>query len=279
MSQRPSLSLRPSSPTSRPSRGQGAAHSLLRWAIGGALLGGLLTAALFAPASWLAARVQSATAGKVQLQDARGTIWSGSARLVLTGGEDSRDATTLPTRLLWTLRPGLGSASVTLQSDCCTTTPVLAQFTPGWNAMALRVSDSALQLPADMLTGLGTPWNTVALQGQLRLYTTGLALQYSAGRATSQGLTRLEALAVSSRLSPLKPLGSYRLDIQGGDTAQLHLSTLNGDLQLSGQGQWVGSRLRFNGEASASAEREAALSNLLNILGRREGSRSIITFG
>ena len=54
---------------------------------------------------------------------------------------------------------------------------------------------------------------------------------------------------------------------------------LAGDLQLSGQGQWVGSRLHFRGEASASPEREAALSNLLNILGRRQGARSIITFG
>ena len=272
-------SSRPSSKTSRQPRGLGALHSPRRWAIGGALLGGLLTGAIFAPAAWLAAGVQSATAGQVQLQEARGTVWNGSAHLVLTGGKDSRDATTLPTRLNWTLRPGFGSASLTLQSDCCTSTLVLAQLTPGWNAMTLRVNDSALQLPADMLTGLGTPWNTVALQGQLRLSTTGLALQYRAGRATSQGLTRLEALAVSSRLSPLKPLGSYRLDIQGGDNAQLHLSTLNGDLHLSGQGQWVGSRLHFNGEASASPEREAALSNLLNILGRRQGTRSIITFG
>ena len=260
-------------------RRPGEPRSPRRWAVGGVLLGALLTLLIQAPAAWLAAGVQSVTANKVLLQEARGTLWNGSARLVLTGGKDSRDHTSLPTRLNWTLRPALGSASVTLQSDCCTSTPVLAQLAPGWNAMTLRLKDSAIELPADMLAGLGTPWNTVALQGQLRLSTAGLALQYRAGRATSQGLTRLEALAVSSRLSPLKPLGSYRLDIQGGDNAQLHLTTLNGDLQLSGQGQWVGSRLHFNGEASASPEREAALSNLLNILGRRQGARSIITFG
>lgn len=118
----------------------------------------------------------------------------------------------------------------------------------------------------------------MALQGQLRLSTVGLTLQYRAGRATSQGLTRLEALAVSSRLSSLRPWAAT-LDIQGGDNAQLNLTTLGGDLQLSGQGQWVDSRLHFRGEASASPEREAALSNLLNILGRRQGARSIITFG
>ena len=59
----------------------------------------------------------------------------------------------------------------------------------------------------------------------------------------------------------------------------LTLSTLAGDLQLSGTGQWVGQRLRFTGEASAAPEREAALSNLLNIIGRRSGARSLITVG
>jgi general secretion pathway protein N len=242
-------------------------------------MGALLTVLVQAPAAWLAAGVQSLSANQIQLQEPRGTLWHGSARLVLTGGKDSQDQSSLPTRLNWTLQPGLGGASISLHSACCTDTPILAQLHPGWNTMTVRFKDSVLQLPADMLAGLGTPWNTVALQGQLRLSTVGLSLQYRAGRATSQGLTRLEALAVSSRLSPLKPLGSYRLDILGGDNAQLNLSTLGGDLQLSGQGQWVGSRLHFTGEASASPEREAALSNLLNILGRRQGARSIITFG
>ena len=38
-------------------------------------------------------------------------------------------------------------------------------------------------------------------------------------------------------------------------------------------------RLRFEGVASAAPEREAALANLLNIIGRRSGARSIITIG
>ena len=61
--------------------------------------------------------------------------------------------------------------------------------------------------------------------------------------------------------------------------APLALSTLEGSLQLSGNGKWVGSRLRFEGEARAAPEHEAALANLLNIIGRRSGARSIITLG
>ena len=99
------------------------------------------------------------------------------------------------------------------------------------------------------------------------------------GRLQLQGRVQLDALALSSRLSTLRPMGSYRLTLQGGDSPQLELVTLDGALQLSGSGQWVGQRLRFAGEASAAPEREAALANLLNIIGRRSGARSLITLG
>jgi general secretion pathway protein N len=74
-------------------------------------------------------------------------------------------------------------------------------------------------------------------------------------------------------------MGSYRISILGGATPALQLDTLEGALQLSGSGQWVGSRLRFSGTASAAPDREAALSSLLNIIGRRSGARSVITIG
>jgi general secretion pathway protein N len=67
--------------------------------------------------------------------------------------------------------------------------------------------------------------------------------------------------------------------LQGGPQSTLRLETLDGSLQLTGSGQWVGSRLRFRGEAAAAPEREAALANLLNIIGRRSGPRSIISIG
>jgi general secretion pathway protein N len=50
-------------------------------------------------------------------------------------------------------------------------------------------------------------------------------------------------------------------------------------LQLSGRGQWAGQRLRFDGAASAKPESVDALSNLLNIIGRRNGATAIIKVG
>ena len=61
---------------------------------------------------------------------------------------------------------------------------------------------------------------------------------------------------------------------------ELALETLPGSsLQLTGTGQWVGSRLRFTGEARTAPQHANALNNLLNIIGRRSGDRSLISLG
>ena len=249
------------------------------WAVAGLLLGLAAELILFMPARWLAQRVLQATGGQVVLHDARGTVWNGSAQMVLTGGTGSSDSAALPTRLHWRLRPSPGGLRAHLTSACCTPAPVSLQVRPGWGRMRTVVADSRSQWPASVLAGLGTPWNTLQLDGDLALTTRGLALEWVAGRLAIAGGAELTAQRVSSRLSTLRPMGSYRLVLAGGAVPTLQLSTLDGSLQLTGAGQWVGSRLRFTGEATAAAEREAALSNLLNIIGRRNGARSIITIG
>ena len=154
-----------------------------------------------------------------------------------------------------------------------------ARQTAGWGSLRLRVADSQSQWPAAVLAGLGTPWNTVQPQGQLGLSTQGLVLAWSSGRLGVEGSARLDAQGLSSRLSTLRPMGSYRLALQGSATPGFTLETLEGALQLSGAGQWVGGRLRFEGVATASPDRLDALANLLNILGQRDGARSIIKVG
>lgn len=265
----------------RPSRRSPAAaeRSPRAWAVTGALLGGLLTLVLAAPAHWLAAGLAHASQGQLQLREPRGTLWSGSARLVLSGGAGSRDQLALPGRVQWQLQPDWHGLHLRLAATCCTSEPLQARLRLQWQGLEVRIEDQQSQWPAALLTGLGTPWNTVQFEGQLQLRTTGLRVQWLAGRWHSQGQVQLDALGMSSRLSTLRPMGSYRLVFDGGDAPRLTLSTLEGHLQLSGAGQWVGQRLRFQGEASATPEREAALANFLNIIGRRSGARSLISLG
>lgn len=249
------------------------------WATWGLLLGAVGSAVAFLPAQTVAWGLAHASGGRVQLAQPRGTAWTGSAQLVLTGGRGSQDRAALPGRLHWQLRPQRTGLRLQIQADCCTTAPLQLRLTAGLSGVTATVSDGTSQWPAALLAGLGTPWNTVQLQGMLALQSQDLTMHWAAGRLRLQGEAVLEARAVSSRLSTLKPLGSYRLVVQGGDSPTLRLSTLDGALQLQGQGQWVGQRLRFHGEAEAQPERADALSNLLNLLGRRQGTRALISLG
>lgn len=249
------------------------------WAWAGALLGLMLALLLNAPARWLTGALQTAGQGRVLFEDTRGTLWRGSARLVLAGGAGSSDAAALPGRLSWRLRPDWSGLLADLQADCCLQQPWRFNLQPRWGGARLLLADSLSQWPAQWLTGLGTPWNTVQAEGQLILSTQGLSLEWAAGRLLVSGRAQLDATQISSRLSTLKPMGSYRLTVLGGATPTLQLDTLDGRLQLSGRGQWVGAKLRFDGEARATPEHLDAVSNLLNIIGRRDGARAIIKVG
>ena len=270
-------------PTPRAARNPRAAqrppHSPRGWAALGLALGALGAATVFAPATWLAQAVERATAGQVQLAQARGTVWRGTAQLVLTGGAESRDQAALPGHVQWRLAPRWNGAAATLAADCCTQTPLQLRLALRWGGASLQVGNGQSQWPAALLTGLGTPWNTLQPQGRLVLRTEDLAFDWSAGRLALAGKAGMEALQMSSRLSTLRPMGSYRLDLTGGASPSLELKTQQGPLLLTGSGQWVGQRLRFTGEASAAEGHEAQLSNLLNIIGRRTGARSLISLG
>jgi general secretion pathway protein N len=96
-----------------------------------------------------------------------------------------------------------------------------------------------------------------------------------------QGQVQLNLVHVSSRVTTLPELGSYRLSLtgQGNGPMNLLMQTDQGALQLSGSGAVGAFGVRFRGEASASPADRAALNNLLNIIGRRTGDRSVISIG
>ena len=258
-----------------------------RWAVAGALVGVLAALVVFAPASWLARALASATNDHLLIVDTRGSVWNGSGVLVLTGGTGSRDASALPGRLHWRMAmKGLG-LQLAARQDCCINGDLLLGIKPGFGRMEISVdnqSDWLARLPAGLLAGLGTPWNTLQLGGSLRLSARELKLESVQGRWRQFGELQLDLLNMSSRVSTVAPLGSYRLSLTADPAnpgvSALRLSTLEGALQLSGAGTLnSGGKSRFTGEAGAAPGREEALNNLLNIIGRRQGARSVLTIG
>jgi general secretion pathway protein N len=262
-----------------------------RWAVAGSVLGALLAALLFAPAAWLAEAVAQSSAGHVLLADARGTVWNGHAQLVLTGGAASRDAVALPGRLYWRLKIRHNGIEVQARQACCLHERFRLLATPRIGGMSLVVPalpGALAQWPAAWLAGLGAPWNTLQPAGLVSVSSSsGLSVTKVQGRVAFMGSAELQLQDMSSRLSTLPSVGSYRLSINAqanaGDSASLVLATLKGPLQLSGSGQWggtaIGTALRFRGLASAEPGFESALANLLNLIGRRQGATSILNIG
>lgn len=258
------------------------------WACWGAALGVLVGLVTQAPAQWVADGVAQLSHQRVLLQHAQGTVWQGSAQWVLStglrnGASHAPTDRALPTPLHWQLQPQFSRSTgvalgLRLSTACCTPQPLTLSLSPLWGGLRVAIDDQPApsQWPARWLVGLGAPWNTIEPEGQMLLRTQGLSWQVQAGRTQLLGLAELQVLQLSTRLSTLRPLGSYRVQVHGGDTMALTLDTLEGSLQLQGTGQWLNQRLRFQGEASAAPEFEAALSNLLNILGQRRGAKSIM---
>jgi general secretion pathway protein N len=223
-------------------------------------------------------------------------VWSGSAVPVLTGGPGSRSAATLPGRLRWSLAWNDGAWEVQLRHPCCLRGVPRVRVSPDWPRLRVTLTPDPVvgapptapgggpavgQWPAAWLAGLGTPWNTVQLDGLLRLSTPGLALERTRQGWRVEGRALLDAVELASRLSTLPTLGSYRLEVTGAgdDGVRLSLQTLSGALRLHADGGWLGGRLRLRGEAEAAHGAESALDNLLNLIGRRQGARSIIAIG
>ncbi len=280
-------------------RAEAATHapSLRRWAWAGALIGALCGAVWAAPAAWMGPLLDRLSNGRVQARDATGTLWNGQARLALGAGPDSGGLMAVPGLFSWSLRPEWSSASgpglqMQAQHPVLNRQRALLAAQMGlrrsglWWSFQLQGAQGdgplTAQLPAAWLAGLGAPWNTLQPSGRLefRLERLSGAVQ-GAGPAALDLALRIELLDIASRISTLPVLGDYELLLEGGPVVDARLSSRPGSaLQLEGLGRWtLGGPVVFRGQASAQAGREEALSNLLNIIGRRDGPRSLMAYG
>lgn len=227
-----------------------------------------LTVLVFLPAAWLGPIVERQTGGRLTLGDAQGTLWRGSAFVGGAPGEGGAVTPLLPGRFNWRLSPLvlLGQVSMDLANDQALTQPV--RITGTWSHW--QVSAGELLLPAEGLSGLGAPLNTLAPTGTIKLSWNLLDIARQGNTVAVNGRTVLSMADMGSRMSPVKPLGSYEMAMDWrGQRADLTLRTVRGALLLSGTGALENGRLRFSGQASAADGYEDTLGNMLNLLGQR----------
>jgi general secretion pathway protein N len=235
------------------------------------------TVLMFFPATWLSSMVEKQTEGRLTLGDARGTLWRGSAFIGGAASGSDPVAALLPGRFSWRLSPMvlLGSVDAELKNAEALSQPVVVKGS--WHRW--QVSPGAILLPAERLAALGAPLNTIQPSGQMRLSWDALQLQRQNGQIEMTGAMSLALNDIGSRLSPVKPLGSYALAFDWhGSQAPVTLKTVSGPMLLNGSGIFANGRLQFSGTAQAEPGQEDRLGNFLNLLGqrRRVGDKDVI---
>ena len=111
--------------------------------------------------------------------------------------------------LRWRLSPLVlfGHVSLQLENPLALSQPVRVEGS--WSQW--QVSPAELMLPAEGLSGLGAPLNTLAPSGVMRLSWTTLELVRQQQTVAVNGRTVLVMNDMGSRMTPIKPLGSYEL--------------------------------------------------------------------
>jgi general secretion pathway protein N len=280
--------------SSRRSRTGGAGRT---WAVGRILLYvvlGLVAAAVTmlvtAPASLVDWGIKESTQGRFRLADASGSIWSGQGRVVLVDvlTEANRDRAALsergpvslagvviPGTIRWEISPMpllMGRLQATASHESMAR-PAAITGTFG----RLQITAGSLQLPDVNLARLGSPWTTVRPTASLGITWQPLVIE----RGQFSGRATLELRDVASALTPVRPLGAYRVDIDGtGANSTIRMRSIDGPLRLSGEGTWAAaSGLRFTAYAEADETERLRLQSLLGLLGRRDGMRTMIKIG
>ncbi|SDQ18101.1 type II secretion system protein N (GspN) [Paraburkholderia fungorum] len=227
------------------------------------------------PAAWITPQFAKQTRGHVNLVDPAGSLWHGSATLMLAAGSDMSAATLLPGRIEWTTSFWplfTGRVRMTMRHSEAMPDPITVDAT----LRTATVTPGAMAVPASLLGGLGAPFNTLDLQGNVQL-------SWSDWRTFNReafGQLTVTLNDASSRISLVKPLGSYRVLFQAqGASSTLDLTTMKGPLMLSGNGTVSAASTSFHGVASAAPEARDNLAGLLNLLGRPTGPGTVaLTF-
>lgn len=230
---------------------------------GGSLLLVLVVAYLaMLPATWVDALLQSHTRGSFAMTGAKGTLWrgEGSLQALLPSGE----AVTLAP-VSWRIAPGElpGLRLHITLSSTQSGNPILdVTLAPG----EIRIHEARLELPAELLGVLSPTLRATALSGRLDARADDVRL--GDGRAT--GKARVLWTAAGSGLTRVRPLGSYQLELDGqGGGLDFRLSTLGGDLNLSGSGRaQPGKNPDYRITAVPAEAKRQDLAPLLRMLGR-----------
>lgn len=219
------------------------------------------------PATLADAALRSASDGHLRVTEAHGTLWSGAGQIEM---RDAHGQAGFAKPLAWQMQP-LALLRAQLAYELALEEAGRPfEVSISWSRIAIE--NATLQLPAAAL-GLGIP--TLAplrLSGDLQLHIPRFSIEHG----ITHGSAALQWHTAASALSPVSPLGDYELRVEGdGPAVRATLQTLQGPLQLDGQGAWTrGTKPVFLATAQMPPEVRPQLAPFLRLIAveRKDGS-------
>ena len=172
-----------------------------------------------APAAWMDVFISKLSQGVLRVANTEGSLWRGQAELRLVPSalqSDPRTADENPQSFTvakpvgWAL--GMGLRGVSLQLSGPALSGPIGENPLSLSLSGLSVPDGQLSLPAMPLEQAGTLFAMLKPQADLQLRWSGFELSQA---STAQGLLVVDFNNFGTSLSPIKPLGSYRLKLSG----------------------------------------------------------------
>ena len=229
------------------------------------------------PVKWLNSSLSTATRCKIMLADPSGTLWQGSTAIGFSepslDGQTCRSPQAMTERLYWTTGCSLSDRTCSVHIEA---SMLLKPLTASISLAGVRVQDSEIHLPSEILEVMGAPWTILHPRGDLTLRWSTLNFRQQG----NSGNIHADLDSLSSPISLIRPLGSYSLDANlSASGVNYTLRTTEGPLILEAQGQ-IGNdgKTSGQGEASATPESQDALNGLLGLIGRRQGSTYKLVF-
>ena len=226
---------------------------------------GLLTLVFLcvqAPAQLLGSVLGQFTQHRLGLAASSGSLWAGSANLLLFSA-DSHDSPLDLGRVSWNTQP------LQLMAGRFEVNLVWNGGAPFWitqDTTRLKVEHAVFNLPAEILPSLVPALKAAQLGGQLAVRCDNFSLT----RHEILGQLDIDWREATSPLGMISPLGNYHVLIDGhGSVLDLVLETqAESPLILQGKGHWSGSEgLHFEGNADTSPAARDKLQELLRVMG------------
>lgn len=209
----------------------------------------------FAPASLMGYALERISGGMLSLAQTQGSLWQGSGIALLKQKAHFQT--------LGNYRWNLQVTRAAFQVQAGDLTPMTVRLAPSGR---IDIDNLHLTLPASIMEIAAPQLGPYQLQGTLAAHSDHLMLD--GGRMNGQ--VSLDWQHAASGLSAIRPLGDYRILLQGnGAGVDAQLSTLSGKLQLKGTGRFDGAiGMQMNGTAQAAPGADAEeLNELLHHIG------------